>query len=307
MTAVQVWLIAGQSNALGRQASPTTPNPALPLPSVRYWPFAGGLTTEPVATVALGYLAAPQWIGIECELGPALVADGRAVAIIKWARGSTGLAQHWLPGSGEEYLVDCIRSVRRCLERLRFEHPANTYTLAGVVWNQWEEDAKSDEDSAAYGTNLAALIAAFRAEFHPGLPFLIHRACTAVGTGGARIPSRVAACQAGQDAVAAADALVEIINTDTGYALEGDHTHYTPDAQQQLGIDTAALIISDVTAPTYSAGEGVMQVSTYRTESIAADVARFLGKPRRGSPNDAGTWAVEDSTGHQWAPAWSEA
>lgn len=299
----EIWAILGQSNALGRQASPTSPTVGPPYASVPYWTFAGGLTQEPTQPVDLDYLAAPQWIGAEIDIAAALLADSRDIAIVKWARGSTGLAQHWLPGTATGYLSDCVASIRRFMRRLAFEGQESH--LAGVYWNQWEEDAKSDADAAAYEANLTTLIALLRAEFHPDLPFVIARASTGVGTGGARLPSRVAAVQAGQDAVEAADPLVWLHDTD-GYDLEADFTHYTPDAQQLIGQAIGSIIVSDVPVPTYAA-PSVLRVSHYATQAIAQDVGRFLRKPVRSSPIGS-RYAVEDATGGQWMPStWSAA
>lgn len=99
---------------------------------------------------------------------------------------------------------------------------------------QGEADA-SAENAALYQSRLTAFIADVRATFWPRLPFIIGR----LSSGQTHIPEQyLNIVRAGQTAVAAADPLTAIVDTD-GLPMKSDNLHFNGAGQQSMGSDFA--------------------------------------------------------------------
>ncbi len=192
---VDVWVLAGQSNAVGENAYDGYDPPPQSAP----WP--GRLLAFPNSTGAwqdaeenMHALAAGCFRGAcRSGVGPAM-AFGRTlielglsyrVGFVPTACGGSSLAWDWKAGEGRRF-VHMVNVTRRAMEDgdggagggggsgLRLQ-------LRGVVWVQGESDASrlvggDGAHARAYGRNLRALIAAARVElraWHPLLPFIV--------------------------------------------------------------------------------------------------------------------------------------
>lgn len=157
-----VYVLAGQSNASGFADANAIPEDVLRDASkILYRPTQGMLTT--VAPVRGTF-------GPEIALAAGLSRRGSA-AIVKYAIGSTDLAEDWAPSTGIRY-ANLRSRVNSTLGAL-IAHGDQPY-LAGVFWIQGEEDALHADFAAAYAANLDALLAAFARDF-PKAPIAIAR------------------------------------------------------------------------------------------------------------------------------------
>ncbi len=165
----KVFLLGGQSNALGRAPSsglPTSPvNLQLPQDDVLFYygstlttlrPGSGRETTEFGPEVSFGR-----------AIADALPADH--IAIIKYAAGGTALYNDWAPGSGPNYTT-FRNTVSAGLAAI--QAAGHTAEIVGMLWHQGESDAIEGRQ-AAYQTNLTGFIADIRSHYGPNLPFLI--------------------------------------------------------------------------------------------------------------------------------------
>jgi hypothetical protein len=164
-----VFLLGGQSNALGRAPSsglPTTPvNLQQPQDDVLFY-FGSTLTT-----------LRPGSGKFTSEFGPE-VTFGRTVAdaypasnfaIIKYAAGGTNLYSQWAPPSGAQYIA-FRNTVTNGLAAL--QAAGHTTEIVGMVWHQGESDALNNQHEA-YEGNLTAFIADMRTHYGADLSFLI--------------------------------------------------------------------------------------------------------------------------------------
>jgi len=226
--ALDVYILAGQSNMVGLGLASDLPaNLAAPQCSVPI-KVESGLNTDPALAdtwlplgPGFGAFGAGSRIGPEIGFGHdmrALLA-GRSLALIKSSVGATSLACNWNPSTPTEpacanqmlpYLYPgFISSTKTALDELRTLWDVN---VAGMLWMQGESDSGPPEFAAAYQSALTFFIQSVRAELEtPNLPVVVAKI--------ARQPWAVCgldpdAVRAAQDAVAAADPLVAVIETD---------------------------------------------------------------------------------------------
>ena len=191
---VEVFVLAGQSNATGAgaRAAELPPDLAAPQPDVLFWFEEGtyGAVANPSQRITSGaflplqfqtdpseelFLGAADGFGPEIRLGrdlaDAIVED---VAIVKVAFNRTNLARDWNASRNASLyrqMRDLLRSALAELSRA-----GDTPQLAGFFWVQGESDAMSEPAATRYFQNLRVLIARLRQELSaPFLPFVFAR------------------------------------------------------------------------------------------------------------------------------------
>ncbi|BCX48667.1 hypothetical protein HAHE_25750 [Haloferula helveola] len=241
---IHVFLLGGQSNADGRadpSGLPTSPvDLQQPQADVDFYENeAGGLTT----------LRPLSQFGPEVTLGRKLADNlggdpDTRVAIIKYASGGTDLYSDWVAGgdattTGDGPLYVGFQNVVTAgLSALASAYPNAVIEVSGMLWVQGERDAGSSE-AANYETNLTNFIADIRLTYGSGLWFVVSRLSsgqTAVNAGG------LATVRAAQDAVAAADSLTALLDTD-GFGMKTDNLHFDATGQQQIGNGAAMWLL----------------------------------------------------------------
>ena len=185
--AVDVWLLAGQSNAVG-----STPGGDLsagnqwlltPDSSIQYSyqvecpkDYSGdpcpSTSLQQRGWGALGPRGTNQLMGLELSAGRDLAAASSVdVAILKFATGGSNLAGHWDTGTDNsqwEYMVAWV-------DARMAELPSGS-RVAGMLWSQGNGDASNSGFSGDYAENLAYLVARVRDKWSDGcLPVVIDR------------------------------------------------------------------------------------------------------------------------------------
>lgn len=296
-----IYLIAGQSNAMG-PSDPILSPPPLPRADVRCSVYHGGV----IDGASPRSLDQFTFRGAEVGLGVALADAGRNVAISKWIWNATSMLSNWTPWMGDAsastinaLLSDAIVQTRTFVEQLIAEDPAREPYVAGAFWSQWESDAAGTLLNAQmYVQELRVWIDRVRAEYHPDLPIFISTVSdNFAGDPGTYTLDNLAAISAAHAAVASEYDYVYLVNTD-GLAF-GDAIHYTADAQLELGRDRIAPLALAAPVPTYLGNAALRRVSIY-TSKAAAEAA---GSPVYMSPADSRVWAVEDAAGAHFIPS----
>ncbi len=267
VTRIRILLLAGQSNADGRAVVDDLPA-ALRTPRNDvdfYYKIEGNL---PALTTLRPGLSETTQFGPEILLGHRLAdlhqdEEDTRVAIIKYANGGTNLHTQWkaggdgtTAGDGPEYVI-FQQTVTSGLAALAAAHPLATLDLQAMVWMQGESDAASGP-SALYQANLAAFIADVRATYGESLPFVIGRLSsrqTAIAA------THLDLVRAAQNAVAAADRLTTVIDTDA-FGMKTDNLHFDAAGQQAMGSAFAA-----------EAAYYAWMVDTFTPADIAAGLA----------------------------------
>jgi hypothetical protein len=231
---VQLFVLAGQSNASGRASIAKEP-----LPTDRHdaeilffydtdtTSAFNGLQNSGGRFVPLG--PTPNGVfGLEIGIGRALVAGGAPrPAIVKFSRGGTNLHTDWRPDatSGRRLYAQLLEQVAAATSRL--EADGHTWTLAGIFWMQGESDNTHGD---AYEANLRAFVARLRRDLRaPEAPFVLGR------TGLAKSPDDPGrlAVRAGQMALVAADPRAAWVDADDLTRFDG--THYDGPSTLTLG------------------------------------------------------------------------
>lgn len=255
----KVFLLGGQSNALGRAPSselPTSPvNLQVPQDDVLFY-FGSTLTT-----LRPGSGRETTEFGLEVSFGRA-VADAFPtdnIAIIKYAAGATTLYNHWAPGSGPHYTA-FRNTVTAGLAAI--QAAGHTTEIIGMLWHQGESDA-IDGQQAAYQTNLTAFITDIRNRYGADLPFLIGEIRRSNG------PAFVKVADA-QIAVAAADSnAVFVPASDLSFL---DIYHFDAPSQITLGKRFSSAYISLNTPETsWITGVSIEEVSSIFAAARSAD------------------------------------
>jgi len=175
VSAIHVFLLAGQSNMVGADAQPDRID--------SFPPFlgAGRPQDDVLFRYAVGNAESSGWEAlrpVRGEFGPELTfarkikpaLRGR-VAIVKCAVGGTTLAVQWDPDTGPLY-AKAIGLTRSALADLRAR--SQRVVLEGVLWHQGENDMLSAEFRPRYEERLVRFIARIREDLgEPGLKFYI--------------------------------------------------------------------------------------------------------------------------------------
>jgi hypothetical protein len=162
-----LWVIAGQSNAVGYGHGPVTDPPALGV-SVLGGDERWRLATHPIfdptntrhpANRDTGWVDVSPWLAFGREI---LNATGTPIGLIPTALGGSPLAA-WDPGNGEQ---------AHLYHNLRSFVTAAGGRVAGVVWYQGCSDTGSEAVARSYLERFSRLVAAIREEYGAGLPIL---------------------------------------------------------------------------------------------------------------------------------------
>ena len=257
-THFQVYLLGGQSNANGRgDAAQLTAPLAGPQTDVRfYW-------HRTQATNNVGHLLENQWIDLapgsghgrtapvfDIEFGSELsfgrtIADAdpsERIAIIKYSHGGSNLHTQWAAG-GPRY-ASFLGAVEAGLTALT--DAGDTYDLRGMLWHQGEADAGKLKNAKNYQANLIDLIARVRRDVFEGvrLPFVIGQLSDAQDDSALTSASAWFILRAAQNAVAANDPTVGLVETDGFTVRPGDQVHLDHTSQITLGERFAAEMLS---------------------------------------------------------------
>lgn len=250
--------------------------------------YAGTTSTEWEALTPKGV---GGWHGPEITFAAAVKAAlrGERTAVVKVAAAGSNIVEHWARGAApdSEYpeksqLYHALLGKRDSAEHSRANdnalfYPAeatrldaalerltergDSYRLGCVLWVQGENESTW---SAAfeYEAKLSGLVSALREDMgEPQLPFVIGR--TALQTGqamGGPVPdANLAAVRAAQEAAAANDTYIELVDMDD-LPGAGDNLHFAPAGYRTLGerLAAACLAILDIEpgGPTTSGSGG---------------------------------------------------
>jgi hypothetical protein len=157
------------------------------------------------------------------------------VALVKTSAGGTKLHTQWTPGKGmyERF----TRNYRNAVADL--EKAGKKCEIAGMLWMQGESDSETLEMANAYEVNLKAMFRDVREKTgKEHLPIVMGRISSSLLKKTPWNFDHTAVVQKAQEAVAAADSDVSIINTDQLSTLK-DNTHFDTKAQLTLGGEMA--------------------------------------------------------------------
>ncbi len=169
---MEVYVIAGQSNALG--ISPVAG-------VVKKQDFDGILiyasSNRPsprfgkVLPMGYGFGADEQKFGLEAGIAEVLKSRHKEALLVKYASDGTSLYDRWNPTlSGEDYRgLLCALCAAEEWMRQRHENPE----WKGFFWMQGENDALFEEQAEYYHENLLTFISAVRERLGDRLPFVI--------------------------------------------------------------------------------------------------------------------------------------
>jgi PKD repeat protein len=224
---VGLYLIWGQSNAVGRGTIPSMPAVYSasgyddPYPPVQFQYKIEDTPTDPlvwdfdVAADDLSYIPSGNGTyGIELSFGRRMVALGRSLSLVKMAIGSSSLFVHWRAIAGTYPTAD-PKLFTQLIAYCQAAEIALGDTISGVLGIHGETDGNNATHAAAYAANLTEFIETFRATF-PGTPFFLNRLHYLCGS------THVSTIRAAQDAVAAAVPGVRVFSVDD-LALDGAH------------------------------------------------------------------------------------
>ncbi|PNW81137.1 hypothetical protein CHLRE_07g344000v5 [Chlamydomonas reinhardtii] len=171
---LDIWIIAGQSNAVGENMQGSRPACCSPVPGKLLTFNLGNNPTNQWrdATPCVGCIsrgANPAFYdscGPDLGFGRVLLQLGVSgrVGFVPTAAGGTNLADMWCPGCPlyKDMAQTVVRAMRAAGPNAR---------LRGMLWVQGESDANNDWNAAAYGARFAAFLAAVRQDFAPYMSY----------------------------------------------------------------------------------------------------------------------------------------
>lgn len=247
MTAVDLFIGAGQSNSAGVGDSATSPA----VTATAYDLTDGAVTVldDPVGPADTGSMwpAFVNAIYATTGVAVAIVSTGVDGAALQAA--AAGGGGDWSP-TGERF-GECVYTTERAIDVL--EAAGYTVTLRGVVWCQGERDAQFAPSASDYGIALRALASRFRDWFgYANLPLYVIR----TGTLRSGDNADWAAIRQAQTDVAAGDPNIIMAYTDcvnfAGYGWMSDSKHYTQTGYDDIGTDAAAVVLANLRTPAAS-------------------------------------------------------
>jgi hypothetical protein len=263
---VDVYLIAGQSNATGQGYTKNLPASFVVDTRVQLFHSAdivsgaAALTWIPLRHASEPADAAGERFGPELGFGNAIQSldEGRRIAIIKHAKSATNLVQQWAPGAaagdsehfGPEFKT-FVTTVDLGLKGLREQ--GLTPLVRGMLWQQGEADADLGGSAAAqYGQNLAAFVGRVREQWAvPDMLFVYGYVYPASNEGAGRDQVRLGEAKVDQnsgDPLAVPGAFViptdglSLRAEDAGTPYPNDRIHFGTQGQLDLGLRMAAAI-----------------------------------------------------------------
>jgi len=228
---VTVYLLAGQSNMLGR--GETSALPAALTGAQHDVMFDDSGAFDALAPAG----------GSSGEFGPEVLfgrttADAlssRQIALVKHAVGGTNLASDWDPSGGPQYTT-FINRVDTALQRIR--DMGLEPELGGMLWMQGERDSRDQAMADAYQTNLVNFITAVRDHLdEPDLPFIIGLPTESLPPGNYPYQDTVRAAQRYVNESMGSTAIVETADL----TLKSDNVHFDGAGQIGLGERFAAM------------------------------------------------------------------
>jgi len=258
---VDVYFIAGQSNATGQGYSENIPSTFVVDTRVEIY-HSSGIVSTGAANTWMTLRAASEGtddcnlglrFGPELGFGNAIQSayPTRKIYLIKHATSNTGLAGDWAPGSsatdtghfGPEFQI-FVSTVDGGLQALRDRGLAPV--LRGMLWQQGERDVDEGGSAATdYGKNLAAFVARVREQWNaPNLLFVYGFIYPASNHGVARDQVRKGQADVDQDSgTALATKGAFVVNTDAlslraddpGSCYPSDAIHFGTQGQLDLG------------------------------------------------------------------------
>ena len=244
---VKLFLLGGQSNMEGCGRSSELPDAYQTHPAnVKIW------DNRKQRWVTLGTdstaIARNELFGPEIAFGHRLSRawPDHMIGIVKTAAGGTKLHTQWLP-----HKVMYRRFVLNLTNALSDLEQSNTaYGIAGMLWMQGESDSETTEMANAYEENLKSLVAEVRKQTkQDSFPFVMGRISSSLLKKTPWVFDHARIVQRAQEAVAAQDERVFIINTDDLSTLK-DNTHFDTQAQLALGNAMADIMIKALQAKT---------------------------------------------------------
>ncbi len=244
---VPLFVLAGQSNAVGYASDANELPPALstPVADVSFWyeigPIQGiGNPAQRVRSTALEPLlfqSDPDFqtfgpfvdgFGPEILLGRDLLQlEGRPIALVKFALNGSNLAVDWDPTRPDKLYAQMLATIDAASDAIRAR--GDTPVPAGFFWMQGESDALDEVRANAYEANLAALVMRVRTDLGVAdLPVVIGRLHEGIGF---PFLGKVRDAQA---SVGASDDEVAVLSTDD-FELYDDDLHFSAGGQQSLG------------------------------------------------------------------------
>ena len=193
---INIYLIAGQSNAVGYGYTNDLPSD-LDLSNVKYW---SGSNWEDM-TVGSTNAAGNNRFGYEVPLANLVE---KPSYFIKYAVGGTNLHTQWNPNTGGKYA-----GWKTTFDNAIAGLGTNQYNIKGMFWMQGESDTTSDTVANAYEANLNNLISQMRNDVDTNMKFFIGK--IKYWNGGP--VSKIDIIRSAQDAVANDDNNVFTIET----------------------------------------------------------------------------------------------
>lgn len=275
MTTANLLIIAGQSNALGFNVSPSElPASYAPSAAVQIWNATTGAFEEMQPGVNTGTVNNPTAWGP--EVGEAIswtaAHPGETLYIVKdgsTVHGSTGLAADptqldWSPSStGEMYSTATtdITSAKAALTAASL-----TPHVIGIDWMQGEQDAIDATKAAAYQTNFGAFLGQIETAWGDG------DGTTPVSYGRIDVSDALTFqtdVRAAQDTVAVGNFTAREVNTDT-FEQQSDHLHFDGAGQLALGeaFYTARQSVGTPGADSLTGGNGADALNGFKGNDL---------------------------------------
>jgi hypothetical protein len=218
----QVFILAGQSNMLGR-GQPSSAGAGAD-PSLWNWRAAFWR----VAHDPLGTPTDPEnGVGPAMTFGKDVLAaePGQRIGIVMCARGSTSM-DDWLPGQGP--YENCVRQAT-----------ATGGTVSGLLFLQGEADAAQAKLASAWAAKFQKMLVGFRSVFGPNLPAVIGEIGNIAKKGNKYAPI----VRAQQELAATQNAHVAVFST-LDLPIGPDGLHFTVPAYKTVGDRFAAAWLS---------------------------------------------------------------
>ena len=186
---IPVFVIAGQSNAVGAGTSYQTLMPSLKVvqPNVLYCgPQESAVRwtslVPPTQVEQMNYPNDPEGgFGPELMVGKTIsdALGGQLVAEAKYAVDGTNLFEQWNPNTKNSLYYSMLTRVNAALAALPQQQAGVTGKVAGFFWMQGESDANAARTTSQYEADLTDLITHVRSDFgDPNLPFIFGRITT---------------------------------------------------------------------------------------------------------------------------------
>ena len=265
-TPIHVFILAGQSNALGKYVSASSlPSSLRPgVPDVLFWYEEG--TYQSVSSAGLRIDSDDDFVPLDSQDDPAgttfgtsddpitngyaseitagrdlLDEIGGKIAFVKFAFGGTGIQRDWSPGDGGSLfweLIDVADDAAAELQSRGFDPE-----FSGFFWMQGEYDADGQTTANRYEGRLGTFVDRMRDELGaPGMKFVIGRLSRHMD-----LPY-VDTVRAAQEDVAAESPLNFMVNTDD-LNLRSDDLHFVGAGHRTLGSRFASLGLPDSSPP----------------------------------------------------------